>query len=50
MCVRLKERNITTETIRRAERDPSFPVKILPARYLARLYQYLGQCVCVCTA
>ena len=42
MCSLLKKRGVTTETIRRVEVDPSFPVKILPARYLAKLYQQLG--------
>ena len=42
MCSLLKKRGVTTETIRRVEIDPSFPVKILPARYLAKLYQQLG--------
>ena len=42
MCSSLRKRGITTETLRRAENDPSFPIKILPARYLAKLYQELG--------
>jgi phosphorylase kinase alpha/beta subunit len=42
MCSYLKNRGITTETVKRVEHDPSFPVKILPARYLAKLYQELG--------
>lgn len=42
MCSQLKKRGVATETVRRAERDPSFPIKILPARYLTKLYQELG--------
>ena len=43
MSAGLRRRGITAETVYRAEQDPSFPVKILPARYLSRLYQELGQ-------
>ena len=43
MSAGLRSRGITAETVYRAEQDPSFPVKILPARYLSRLYQELGQ-------
>lgn len=42
MCSQLKKRGVATETVRRAEHDPSFPIKILPARYLTKLYQELG--------
>lgn len=43
MCSQLKKRGVATETVRRTEHDPSFPVKILPARYLAKVYQELGK-------
>jgi phosphorylase kinase alpha/beta subunit len=42
MSVGLKKRGITAETVHRAEQDPTFPIKILPAHYLPRLYQELG--------
>ena len=43
MSVALKRKGIVTETVYRAEQDPAFPVKILPAHYLSRLYQELGE-------
>ena len=43
MSVGLKKRGITAETVHRAEQDPTFPIKILPAHYLPRLYQELGE-------
>lgn len=43
MSVALKKRGIIAETVYRAEQDPTFPIKILPARYLSKLYQELGE-------
>ena len=45
MSTALKKRGITAETLRRAEQDPTFPIRILPAPYLPRLYQELGGCI-----
>lgn len=42
LCAQLKKRNIHTETIRRVERNPTYPVKILPAKYLTSVYSHLG--------
>ena len=41
----LRKKDVVTETIHRLEHDPSFPVKVLPALHLARLYQELGTCI-----
>lgn len=45
MSSALKRRGVAAETVHRVELDPSFPIKILPARYLSKLYQELGQSV-----
>lgn len=42
MSSALKRRGVAAETVHRVELDPSFPIKILPARYLSKLYQELG--------
>ena len=47
LCGKLNAKDICTETISQAERDPSCPVKILPSRYLTKIYNHLGESHCV---
>ena len=43
LCSQLNKKGIRTETIRRVEKDTNNPVKVLPARYLTKMYKQLGE-------